>query len=139
PTSSRSTTTSSRIADPRQPFVRDRPADPHLAGQRARTCASLLRGYAINALFLPTMSNETASAPKSFEFQAEIKQLLDIVIHSLYTEKEIFLRELVSNASDATEKLRHLQLTEKAVHDADRALEITVTPDEKAKTLTIED
>ncbi len=84
------------------------------------------------------MSTETSPA-QSFEFQAEIKQLLDIVIHSLYTEKEIFLRELVSNASDATEKLRHLQLTEKAVHDAERALEITVTPDEKAKTLVIED
>jgi len=85
------------------------------------------------------MSNEPANTPKSFEFQAEIKQLLDIVIHSLYTEKEIFLRELVSNASDATEKLRHLQLTEKSIHDADRALEITVTLDDKAKTLVIED
>ncbi len=90
------------------------------------------------------MSTETTSASnqapaQSFEFQAEIKQLLDIVIHSLYTEKEIFLRELVSNASDATEKLRHLQLTEKAAHDPERALEITVTPDEKAKTLVIED
>lgn len=85
------------------------------------------------------MSTDTATAPQSFEFQAEIKQLLDIVIHSLYTEKEIFLRELVSNASDATEKLRHLQLTEKDIFDAERALEITVTPDDKAKTLTIED
>lgn len=84
------------------------------------------------------MSNENSPA-QSFEFQAEIKQLLDIVIHSLYTEKEIFLRELVSNASDATEKLRHLQLTEKAVHDAERALEITVIPDEKARTLVVED
>lgn len=85
------------------------------------------------------MSTDTAPAPQSFEFQAEIKQLLDIVIHSLYTEKEIFIRELVSNASDASEKLRHLQLTEKNIHDADRPLEITVTTDEKAKTLTIED
>jgi molecular chaperone HtpG len=87
------------------------------------------------------MSTDTATtpAPQSFEFQAEIKQLLDIVIHSLYTEKEIFVRELVSNASDASEKLRHLQLTEKAIHDADRPLEITVTTDEKAKTLVIED
>ncbi|TAG33107.1 MAG: molecular chaperone HtpG, partial [Verrucomicrobia bacterium] len=85
------------------------------------------------------MSNETATPPHSFEFQAEIKQLLDIVIHSLYTEKEIFLRELVSNASDATEKLRHLQQTEKAIHDSERALEITVSVDEAAKTLVIED
>ena len=45
-------------------------------------------------------------------FQAEVKQLLDIVIHSLYTDREIFVRELVSNAADALEKLRHTQLTE---------------------------
>lgn len=57
----------------------------------------------------------STEAPEKFEFQAEIKQLLDIVVHSLYTEKEIFVRELVSNASDALEKLRHLQLTEKSV------------------------
>ncbi|HSI08363.1 MAG TPA: hypothetical protein VK985_07210, partial [Rariglobus sp.] len=55
----------------------------------------------------------STATPQKFEFQAEIKQLLDIVIHSLYTEKEIFVRELVSNASDAIEKLRHLQITEK--------------------------
>ena len=46
------------------------------------------------------------SAPQKFEFQAEISQLLDIVTHSLYTEKEIFIRELVSNAADALEKDR---------------------------------
>ena len=51
------------------------------------------------------------TAPEKHEFQAEVKQLLDIVIHSLYTNKEIFVRELVSNASDALEKLRHLQIT----------------------------
>src|SRR5208337_4371721 len=84
----------------------------------------------------PTMSTET---PKTFEFQAEIKQLLDIVIHSLYTEKEIFVRELVSNASDSLEKLRHLQLTEKEVFDDNLALEINITTDDKAKTLTIQD
>src|SRR5579884_8142 len=76
---------------------------------------------------------------QTFEFQAEIKQLLDIVIHSLYTEKEIFVRELVSNASDALEKLRHLQLTEKEVFDDNLPLEINLTTDDKAKTLTIQD
>jgi molecular chaperone HtpG len=79
------------------------------------------------------------SAPQTFEFQAEIKQLLDIVIHSLYTEKEIFVRELVSNASDALEKERHLQLTEKAVYDDKLELEINITTDDKAKTFTIQD
>ncbi len=81
----------------------------------------------------------STSTPQKFEFQAEIKQLLDIVIHSLYTEKEIFVRELVSNGSDALEKFRHLQLTEKDIQDADKELEITLTTDEEAKTLTIAD
>ena len=78
------------------------------------------------------------ATPQKFEFQAEIKQLLDIVIHSLYTEKEIFVRELVSNASDALEKLRHTQLTEKEIY-GDQVLEINVTTDDKAKTITIQD
>ena len=77
--------------------------------------------------------------PQTFEFQAEIKQLLDIVIHSLYTEKEIFVRELVSNASDALEKMRHLSLTEKDVFDDKAELEINITTDDKAKTFTIQD
>ena len=59
----------------------------------------------------------STTTPQKFEFQAEIAQLLDIVTHSLYTEKEIFVRELVSNASDALEKLRHTQLTEKEIFD----------------------
>ena len=81
----------------------------------------------------------TTTAPQNFEFQAEIQQLLDIVIHSLYTEKEIFVRELVSNASDALEKLRHLQLTEKDVFEETQPLEIHVSTDDKAKTITIQD
>ncbi|HEY8932601.1 MAG TPA: molecular chaperone HtpG, partial [Rariglobus sp.] len=82
----------------------------------------------------------STAAPQKFEFQAEIKQLLDIVIHSLYTEKEIFVRELVSNASDAIEKLRHLQITEKDnIADDSIALEVNLTTDDTAKTLTIAD
>jgi len=72
-------------------------------------------------------------------FQAEVKQLLDIVIHSLYTDKEIFVRELVSNAADALEKMRLKQLTEKSVFDGDKTLEINITTDEEANTLTIAD
>lgn len=78
-------------------------------------------------------------APERHEFQAEVKQVLDIVVHSLYTDKEIFVRELISNASDATEKLRHTQITEKAVFDADLDLEIQVSADEDAGTITIKD
>ena len=73
------------------------------------------------------------------EFQAEVQQLLDIVINSLYTDKEIFVRELVSNAVDALEKLRHIKLTEKAVADSDLDLEINITTDEDANTITVAD
>jgi molecular chaperone HtpG len=76
---------------------------------------------------------------QQFEFQAEVRQLLDIVIHSLYTEKEIFVRELVSNASDALEKLRHLQFTEKEIFDDRLPLEINLSTDDAAKTFTIQD
>lgn len=73
-------------------------------------------------------------------FQAEIQQLLDLVVHSLYTDREIFLRELISNASDSLEKLRHLQGTEKdQIRDAALPLEIRITTDEEARTLTIAD
>src|SRR5690606_19264853 len=67
------------------------------------------------------------------------KQVLDIVIHSLYTDREIFIRELVSNASDALEKFRQLQLTEKDVADADLPLEVSLSTDDTAHTLTIAD
>ena len=83
------------------------------------------------------MSNTTA--PEHKEFQAEVKQLLDIVIHSLYTDREIFVRELVSNAADALEKLRHTQLTERNIFDDKQPLEINITTDDTAKTLTIAD
>ena len=72
------------------------------------------------------------------EFQTEIRQLLDIVIHSLYTEREIFLRELISNGADAMEKLRYTQLTGE-VKDKDLPLEISIDTDETAHTLTITD
>jgi molecular chaperone HtpG len=81
----------------------------------------------------------STQVPQKFEFQTEIKQLLDIVIHSLYTEKEIFVRELVSNASDALEKLRHVQLTEKDLFDDHLDLEINISTDDKAHTITIQD
>ncbi len=73
------------------------------------------------------------------QFQAEIQQLLDLVVHSLYTDKEIFLRELISNASDSMEKLRHIEATEKDVHQPALPLEIHITTDKEAKTLTISD
>jgi len=69
----------------------------------------------------------TDAQTKKIEFQAEVQQLLDIVIHSLYTDKEVFVRELVSNATDALEKMRFLQLTEKEIFDGEVDLEINIT------------
>jgi len=77
---------------------------------------------------------------QSMEFKAETRRLLDIVTNSLYTDKEVFLRELVSNASDALEKLRHVQTIGKDVTiDPDLKLEILITADEEKGTLTITD
>jgi len=73
------------------------------------------------------------------EFQAEIAQLLNIVIHSLYTDKEIFIRELISNAADATEKLKFLQTAGAEIFEPDRELKISVTTDDTAHTITITD
>ena len=72
-------------------------------------------------------------------FQAETQQLLNILIHSLYTEKEIFLRELISNASDALNRLQFEMLTNDAVQDAQAELEIHIEMDDEANTLTISD
>jgi HSP90 family molecular chaperone len=75
----------------------------------------------------------------TYEFKAETKKLLDIVIHSLYTERDIFIRELISNAADALEKFRYQSLTADEVFDSHMPLEITIDLDEKAHTLTITD
>src|SRR5918996_819619 len=72
-------------------------------------------------------------------FQAEVKQLLDLMIHSLYSNKEIFLRELISNASDAADKLRFEALTDKALYESDPELRIRVTFDKAARTITVSD
>jgi molecular chaperone HtpG len=72
-------------------------------------------------------------------FQAEVSQVLHLVIHSLYSHKDIFIRELVSNASDALDKLRFRALTEPDLYEGDTALAIRIHVDREQKTLTIED
>src|SRR4051794_11674014 len=74
-----------------------------------------------------------------FSFQAEVVQLLDLMIHSLYSNKEIFLRELVSNASDAIDRLRFAALTESGLHADDETFQIRVRHDREARTITISD
>src|SRR5947207_2670315 len=81
----------------------------------------------------------TAPAIESFQFQAETKQLLHLMIHSLYTQREIFLRELISNASDALDKLRFEVLTNPELVGNDHKYEIRLKPDLGNKTLTISD
>jgi len=83
------------------------------------------------------MSIETQKETRGF--QTEVKQLLNLMIHSLYSNKEIFLRELISNASDASEKLRYEALSNGDLYENDGDLKIHVSFDEAAKTVTIED
>ena len=76
---------------------------------------------------------------ESFSFQAEVVQILDLMVHSLYSNKEIFLRELISNASDAIDRLRLELLSQSELPDADGPLQIRVSSDTDARTITVAD
>lgn len=80
-----------------------------------------------------------ASKQQTMGFQTEVKQMLHLVVHSLYSNKEIFLRELISNASDALDKLRFLALSNGTLFENDSDLKITIQSNEKLKTITIND
>ncbi|EHL32357.1 molecular chaperone HtpG [Legionella drancourtii] len=79
------------------------------------------------------------SKQQTMGFQTEVKQMLHLVVHSLYSNKEIFLRELISNASDALDKLRFLALSDSALLENDSDLKITIQVNEKHRTITIAD
>ncbi|MDR3271205.1 MAG: molecular chaperone HtpG [Peptococcaceae bacterium] len=81
----------------------------------------------------------TANLSQKHEFQTEVKQLLNIVINSLYTEREVFLRELISNASDALEKIRYLQITSQDILYPHLELDIRLETDAETHTLSITD
>src|SRR5688572_27394190 len=76
---------------------------------------------------------------ETFQFQAEARQVLELMIHSLYTNKEIFLRELISNASDALDRLRFEALSNPELIGADDRLEILIETDPKERTVTVHD
>jgi molecular chaperone HtpG len=81
----------------------------------------------------------TETSKETLEFQTEVRQLLQLMIHSLYSNKEIFLRELISNASDACDKLRFDALSDDSLYDGDSELKIRVTFDKDARTVTVSD
>ena len=83
--------------------------------------------------------SESAAATETLGFKAEVRELLKLMIHSLYSHREIFLRELISNASDANDKLRFLSLADPALMGEERDLAVWIQPDEKAGTISIRD
>eukprot|EP00955_Chlamydomonas_euryale_P055123 356036-Chlamydomonas_euryale.AAC.9 len=84
---------------------------------------------------------KTREGAEEYAFQAEVTRLMDIIIHSLYSNKDIFLRELISNAADALDKIRFLSLTDKTVlgEDDTAKLEIQISLDKETNTLYIRD
>lgn len=102
--------------------------------------ASLTQDELIKSAGLIKETEQVHGEKEVKTFQAETRQLLDIVAQSLYTDKEVFIRELISNASDALEKFRELTFTEKEnLEDVDKPLEISLSVDERLKTFTIQD
>ncbi len=85
------------------------------------------------------MNDENLQQAQEFEYKAEMKQLLNIIVNSLYKNKEIFLRELVSNSSDALNKVRFMRLTDSEIPDAEIDLRIDINIDKENKTFSIED
>jgi molecular chaperone HtpG len=86
-----------------------------------------------------TRKTSRKSGKASHDFQAEVTKLLKLMVHSVYSEREVFLRELISNAADACDKLRYETIAKPDLLKGDPDLKITIAPDEKSKTLTVTD
>src|SRR5438034_9372754 len=85
------------------------------------------------------MAETETQSRQTLGFQTEVKQLLHLMIHSLYSNKEIFLRELISNASDAADKLRFEAIAKPELYEGDGDLQLRVSYDKEARTLTVSD
>jgi heat shock protein beta len=97
--------------------------------------STMARGGGLHSTTAPTETTET-SEPETFEFQAEVSRVMDIIINSLYQDKDVFLRELISNAADACDKKRFLTLTDGEASDA---MGVKVSSDKDENLLIIED
>ncbi|KAH9082527.1 hypothetical protein Ae201684P_009850 [Aphanomyces euteiches] len=115
---------------------------PRLQSRAARAVSALAlptKTFAKPSYAFRAFSTEPSSTGDRHEFQAETRQLLDIVTHSIYTDKEVFVRELISNASDALEKFRHHQAVGSSLLTPEIEPKIIITTDTTNNTLTIED
>ena len=81
----------------------------------------------------------TSGVPEAYEFQAEVAKLLHLMVHSVYSDRDVFLRELISNAADALDKLRYEAIANPEYLSGDPDLKITIIADKAAKTLTVAD
>ena len=108
-------------------------ANRRVASQRAARLVVRAEGDAA------TEEKPAAAEGETFEYQAEVNRLLDLIVNSLYSNRDVFLRELVSNASDALDKLRFLSVSDPSMMDGQGDMKIQIKGDPVAKTLTIED